>query len=86
MDVPVDDDGVGWSLVSVSATFLFAAPTAHNLVSQQNPLHFRIFVLTFVNDRLKITQKHIFVNFYDLNANLILSRFNGFSLVLKMPQ
>ena len=63
MDVPVDDDGVGWSLVSVSATFLFATPTTHDLVGQQDSLHFRVLVLTFVNDRLKTNIKTHFREF-----------------------
>lgn len=50
---PIDNYRIAWSFVSVSARLLVAASRAHHFVRQQNSTHFRVLVLTFVDDCLE---------------------------------
>jgi hypothetical protein len=49
---PIDDHGIAGRLVAVAAALLVAAAAAHHLVGQQDAAHFRVLVLSLVDDRL----------------------------------
>lgn len=50
--LPINNDRIRWSFISISTRLFVAASAAHDLVRQQNPLHFGILVLTLVYNRL----------------------------------
>lgn len=50
--LPINNDRIRRSFISISTRFFVTASAAHDLVRQQNPLHFGILVLTLVYNRL----------------------------------